>query len=66
MKETDVVPKKTEDDHDLTDQTSVKVEPTLSYENEAFILDLAPSSDNIVDVRNIKYIFYSIYYFHDL
>ncbi|KAL9985710.1 hypothetical protein ACROYT_G008146 [Oculina patagonica] len=47
--ETDVVPKKTEDDHDLTDQTSVKVEPTLSYENEAFILDLAPSSDNIVD-----------------
>ena len=58
MQETDVVLKKTEDDHVLTEQTSVMIELTSSYDNEAFILDLTLSSnkhpDNIIEVGDSK------------
>ena len=46
-----IVSKDSEEDHILTDQTSVKMEPTISYDNDAFTLDLSSSSDCIVDVR---------------
>ena len=35
----------------LTDQTLVKMDSALSYENEGFILELTSSSDNTAEVR---------------
>lgn len=49
--ETQVALQETTEEDALTDQTSAKMNSTLSYDNEGFILDLTSSSDNIAEVR---------------
>ena len=56
--EIEVVLKESREDHVLKDQTPVKMEPTLSYDNESCTLDLTSSSDNIAKVREL-YVFSS-------
>ena len=60
----------TNDDHVLTDQTLVKMEPTLSYDNEPCTLDWTSSADDIAEVRQLymflffffQFIYFTYYY----
>ena len=55
--ETEVVLRETMVEDALNDQTSVKMDSALSYENEGFVLDLSSSSDNIAEVRESSWCF---------
>ena len=47
IQEVEIILEETEDDHVLTDQTPVKMEPTLSYDNEPCTLDWTSSADEV-------------------
>ena len=57
--EVEIIPEGIAEDHVLTDQAPVKMEPTLSFDNEPCTLDWNSSADDIAEVRQLNMFFYS-------